>query len=261
MAGKINFAIVGLLAVLSLETVVTGATKSAPLASTNRFEGAAGQFTIDLPVDWKPIKPNVLLALVDPYARDLAAESGRVLQYGFGPVMSDLIPNPPYLLIEVNRVRRMPERLMALHSDRDWFERTIAANLNRAGEREINILDTSFDKERHIVRFSYTQIDPFAQSELHVVQSVFYTENGAVRAMAVCPSATWNTWSNTIETTLASVQIPERLHYKVRPALTVVSRQAMSLQLLLVCFVVPLVSIVGWLILHRNCGEIMSDEI
>jgi hypothetical protein len=79
--------------------------------------------------------------------------------------------------------------------------------------------------------------------------------------MAVCPSAGWNTWSNTIETILTSVQIPERLHYKARPALAVVSRQAMSLQLLFLFFVVPLVSIVGWLILHRNCGEIMSDEI
>src|SRR5580765_802859 len=169
MAGKINFAIVGLLAFCSLEMAATAATKSVPFGTTNRFEGPAGQFTIDLPVDWKPIRPNVLLALVDPYARDLAAESGRVLQYGFGPVMSDIIPNPPYLLIEVNRVRRMPERLMALHSDKDWFKRTIAANLNHAGEREIKILDTNFDKDRHIVRFSYTQIDPFAQSELHVV--------------------------------------------------------------------------------------------
>jgi hypothetical protein len=238
----------------------TAATKSAPFSNTNRFEGAAGQFTIDLPADWKPISPNVLLALTDPYARDLAAESGRVLQYGFGPAMSDLMPNPPYLMIEVNRVRRMPDRLMALHSDKDWFERTISANLKHRGVREIEILDTSFDKERHIVRFSYTQTEPYAQSELHIVQSVFYTETGAVRAMAVCPSAGWNTWSNTIETTLASVQIPERLHYKARPALAAVSRKAMSLQLMLV-FLLPLVSVIGWLILHRNCGEIMSDEI
>src|SRR5262249_11907603 len=135
-----------------------------------------------------------------------------------------------------------------------------AANLKHAGAREIEILDTSFDKDRHTVRFSYTQIEPYAQSELHIVQSVFYTETGAVRVMAVCPSAGWNTWSNTIETTLASVQIPERLHYKARPALAVASRKAMSLQLLLL-FVLPLVSVIGWLILHRNCGEIMSDEI
>ena len=260
MAGKINIAIVVLLAVFSMEMAATAATKAAPFNNTNRFEGPAGQFTIDLPTDWKPISPNVLLALIDPYARDSAAESGRVLQYGFGPVMSDLMPNPPYLMIEVNRVRRMPERLMALHSDKDWFERTIAANLKHAGMREIEILDTSFDKERHIVRFSYTQIEPYAQSELHIVQSVFYTETGAIRAMAVCPSAGWNTWSNTIETTLASVQIPERLHYKARPALAAASRKAMSLQLMCV-FLIPLVSIVGWLVLNRNCGEIMSDEI
>jgi len=261
MAGKINFAMVALLAVFSMEMAATAAIKSAPFGNTNRFEGPAGQFTIDLPVDWKPIRPNVLLALIDPYARDLAAESGRVLQYGFGPVMSDIMPNPPYLMIEVNRVRRMPERLMALHSDKDWFERTITADIKHTGVEEFKILETSFDKGRHIVRLSYTQIEPFAQSELHIVQSVFYTENGAVRAMAVCPSAGWNTWSNTIETTLASVQIPERLHYRARPAaLAVASRKALALQLM-VLFVVPLVSIIGWLILHRNCGEIMSDEI
>jgi hypothetical protein len=34
----------------------------------------------------------------------------------------------------------------------------------------------------------------------------------------------------------------------------------MSLQLLLVMGV-PLISLIGWLILNRNCGEIMSDEI
>jgi hypothetical protein len=250
-----------LLAVFAVEMAATAATKAAPFGDTNRFEGPDGQFTIDLPVDWKPIKPNVLLALVDPYALDRAAESGRVLQYGFGPVMSDIMPNPPYLMIELNRVGRMPERIMALHSDKEYLQRTITTSLKHAGVEEIKILDTSFDKDRHIVRLSYTRIEPFAQSELRIVQSVFYTENGAVRAMAICPSAGWNTWSNTIETTLASVQIPERFHYKARPAaLALASRKALSLQLMLF-FVVPLVSIIGWLILHRNCGEIMSDEI
>jgi hypothetical protein len=128
MAGKIKIAIVALLAIFSLAMTVGAATKSTAFGITNRFEGPAGQFIIGLPADWKPISPKVLLALFDPYARDYAAESGRVIQYGFSPEMSDTLPNPPYLMIELNRVGRMPERMMALPADKDFFQRTIAAN-------------------------------------------------------------------------------------------------------------------------------------
>jgi hypothetical protein len=258
MAGKIKNAIVALLVVFSLE--LDAATNSTPSTNTNRFEGPAGQFTIDLPADWKPISPKVLLALIDPYARDHVAESGRVLQYGFGPEISDTLTNPPYLMVELNRIGRLPERVMALQTDKDFFQRRIATSFKGAGVQEYKILDTSYDNERHIARLIYTQVEPFTQSELRTIESVFYTQNGAVRAMAVCPNADWNIWSNTIETTLSSVQIPERLHYKARPALASVSRSVVSLQLLLFMGV-PLISLVGWLILNRNCGEIMSDEI
>jgi hypothetical protein len=260
MAGKIKLAIVAVVAVLGLNMTLTAATNAAPSAKTNRFEGPAGQFTVALPADWKPISSKVLQALIDPYASDHVAESGRVIQYGFGPEISDTVTNPPYLMIELNRIGRLPERVMALQSDKEFFQKIIARSFKRAGVQEYKLLETSYDNERHIARVSYTQIEPFTQSELRTVESVLYTQNGAVRLMAVCPNADWNTWSNTIETTLASVQIPKRLHYKARPALAAASQKAMSLELLLI-FAVPLVSIIGWLILNRNCGEIMSDEI
>jgi hypothetical protein len=260
MAGKIKIAIVVLLAVFGSHMTITAATNATPSTNTKHFEGPAGQFTIDLPADWKPISSKVLQALIDPYATDHVAESGRVIQYGFGPEISDTLTNPPYLMIELNRIGRLPERIMALQSDKDFFQKTIATSFKRAGVPQYKILEISYDDERHIARLTYTQIEPFTQSELRTVESVFYTQNGAVRAMAVCPNAEWNTWSNTIKTTLASVQIPERLRYKARPALAAASQKAMSLQLLLV-FALPLVSIIGWLILNRNCGEIMSDEI
>lgn len=260
MAGKIKIAIVALVAVLSLELTTSAATDSTPSGNTNRFEGPAGQFTIDLPADWKPISPKVLLALIDPYARDHAADSGRVLQYGFGPEVSDTLTNPPYLMIELNRIGRLPERVMALQADKDFLQRALVTGFKRVGVSEYKILDTSYDNERHVARLSYTQIEPFTQSELRTVESVYYTENGAVRAMAVCPNADWTTWSNTIETTLASVKIPERLHYKSRPGLASASRSAASFEMFFI-FGVPLVSLISWFVLKRRCGEIMTDEI
>src|SRR6267142_3338810 len=139
MAGKIKIAIVALLAVVSLETAVSAATNSTPSVGTNRFEGPGGQFKLDLPTDWKPIDPKLLQAMVDPYARDNAVESGRVIQFGFGPEMSDTVTNPPYLMIELNRIGRLPERIMALHADKDYFQRTIATSLKRAGALEFKI--------------------------------------------------------------------------------------------------------------------------
>src|SRR5690348_9854897 len=176
MAGKIKIAIVALLAIFSLETAVRAATNSTPTGNANRFEGPAGQFTIDLPADWKPISPKILLALLDPYARDHAAESGRVIQYGFGPEVSDSLPNPPYLMMEMNRVGRLPERVMALQADKDFLQRTLAMGFKRVGVLEYKILDTSYDNERHVARLSYTQIEPFTHSELRTVESVYYTE-------------------------------------------------------------------------------------
>lgn len=259
MAGKIRIAIAALLLLNGLQMAL-GAADSGPLTNTNRFAGPAGQFTINLPADWKPISPKVLLALIDPYARDRAADSGRVIQYGFGPEQSDTLTNPPYLMIELNRIGRLPERIMALQSETNFFRRTISTSFKREGVQEYKILETSYDNERHVAHLSYTQVEPFTHSELRTVESVFYTQTGAVRAMAVCPNADWNAWSNSIESTIASVRIPERLQYKPRPALASASRDAMSLHLMMVLGI-PFVSIAAWFILNRRCGEGMSDEI
>ena len=260
MAGKITTAIVTLLTVLGLETVVIGAENLAQSTNTYRFEGPAGQFTIELPPDWKPIKPNILQALIDPYARDHAAESGKVLQYGFGPELSDTMTNPPYLMIELNRIGRLPERVMALQADTNFFRRVIAGSFKKADVSEYEILESRYDNKRHVARVSYTQIEPITQSELRTVESVFYTQNGAVRVLAVCPNPDSNRWTNVIETAIASVQIPERLRYQPRPALEAASRTVGSLHLFFI-FGVPLVSLVGWFILNRNAGQVMSDEI
>lgn len=259
MAGKFKIAIAALLVVTSLQTAFSAAD-SGQSTHTNSFVGPAGQFTLALPADWKPISPKVLLALIDPYARDHAAESGRVIQYGFGPELSDTLTNPPYLMIELNRIGRLPERVMALQSDTNFFRRTISTSFKREGVQEYKILETSYDSALHIAHLSYTQVEPITHSELRTVESVFYTQTGAVRAMAVCPNADWNTWSNAIETTIASVRIPERLQYKPRPALASASRDAMSLHLLL-ALGIPFVSIAAWFVLNRRCGEVMSDEI
>jgi hypothetical protein len=259
MAGKIKVAIAALLAVTSLQTAF-GAADSVQSINTNRFTGPAGQFTVDLPADWKPISPKVLLALIDPYARDHAAESGRVIQYGFGPELSDTLTNPPYLMIELNRIGRLPERVMALQSDTNFFRRTLSTSFKREGVQEYKILETRYDNERHVASLIYTQVEPITHSELRTVESVYYTQTGAVRAMAVCANADWNRWSNTIESTIASVRIPDRLQYKPRQALASASRDAASLHLML-ALGIPFISIAAWFILNRRCGEVMSDEI
>ncbi len=260
MAGKINIAIVAFWALLGLEIAVGGAENIAQTTNLHRIEGPAGQFTIDLPADWKPMNKNLLQALVDPYARDQAAESGRVIQFGYGPELSDTMTNPPYLMIELNRIRRLPERIMALHSDTNFFRRAIERNFNKAGVLNYNILETSYDNRQHIGRLSFTQLEPLTLSELRTVESVFYTQQGAVRVLAVCPNADWNAWSNTIESAIASLKIPERLVYKARPDLEAATHSASSLRLLLFMGL-PFVSLALWFVLNRHSGQVMSDEI
>lgn len=260
MAGKIRSAIIALVAVLGLEMAVSSAENVAQSTNTHRIEGPAGEFTIDLPADWKPIEADVLQTLIDPYARDHAAESGRVLQFGYGPELSETMTNPPYLVVELNRTRRLPERVMALQSNTNFFRRVLENSFKKNGVLEYKILEASYDSQRHVVRLVFTQTDPITRSELRNVESVLYTQDGAVRVAAVCPSADWNVWTNTIESALASVKIPERLHYQARPGLEAAASNLSSFRLLL-ALAVPLVSMVVWFILNRNAGQVMSDEI
>jgi hypothetical protein len=149
---------------------------------------------------------------------------------------------------------------MALHSDTNFFRRAIEGQFNRARVLNYKILETRFDKQQHIGRLSFTQLDPLTLSELRTIEAVFYTQDGAVRVMAVCPSAEWNTWTNTIESAIASVKIPERLHYQALPGLETAAAGASSLRLLF-ALGVPFISLAGWFILNRNAGQVMSDEI
>jgi hypothetical protein len=260
MAGKIKTAIIALITVLGLETALHGAENAAQSTNIHRIEGPAGQFTIDLPPDWKPIDPTVLQALTDPYARDHVVESGKVLQFGYGPELSETMTNPPYLVVELNRTRRLPERVMALQSNTNFFRRVLENSFKKNGVLEYKILEANYDSQRHVVHLVFTQTDPITRSELRNVESVLYTQDGAVRVAAVCPSAEWNVWTNTIESALASVTIPERLHYQARPGLEIAAQSASSLRLLL-ALAVPLVSMVVWFILNRHSGQVMSDEI
>lgn len=260
MAGKITFAIVVFLAVLGLEIAATAAENVAQSTNTHRIEGPAGQFTIDLPADWKPIDRDILQSLIDPDARDRAAESGRVLQFGYGPELSETITNPPYLMVELNRIRRLPERVLAAHSNTNFLRRVIEVNFRKAGLTDYKILEIRYDNQRHVARLSCIKVDPIMQSELRDVEAVFYTQEGAVRVLAVCPNSDWNAWSNTIESAIASVRIPERLRYQAHPGPETAAHDASAFRLLLFMGL-PFVSLAFWFVLNRHSGQVMSDEI
>jgi len=149
---------------------------------------------------------------------------------------------------------------MSLQSNTNFFRRVLENSFKKNGILEYNILEASYDSQRHVVRLVFTQTDPITRSQLRNVESVLYTQDGAVRVAAVCPSAEWNVWTNTIESALASVKIPERLQYQARPGLETAAAGASSLRLLL-ALGVPFISLAAWFILNRNAGQVMSDEI
>ena len=226
----------------------------------HRFPGKPAEFTIDLPAEWKDMDPQLLEALVDPYSQDDLPAQGRTARYGYSPGTSGGLTNPPYLMVEVRRTGRIPDRLMALQSNDDFLRRTISEHLTKAGILERNILEANYDSNRLMVRFGFTRIEPFARQELRIAQSVFFTEEGSINLMAVCPKQDWDAWSNKIDRAIATVQVAPNLRYRPHAPAKIPSSGTLAIEFLTVIGMVLGAGIV-YVIYLRKKDSVMSNEV
>jgi len=228
--------------------------------NTHRFEGKGGEFSIVVPTNWAEMDTQVIEALVDPYAEDQYAARFPTARYGYGPPMSDTIPDPPYIAIQVRKSGRMADRLVALQSKEDFLRTNVVRMLRKSGVLERNVEDTSYDTNKHMVRFSFTKIGPLVRDRLRVTNLAFFTEEGAINVTSVCSTTQWETWKGTIESAFASFQVADRLQYKPR-GIAAVAERGSGFGTFLMTIGVFIVTPIVFMIYRRRAGDVMSDEI
>jgi hypothetical protein len=159
--------------------------------NTHKFEAKGGDFSILVPTNWAEMDPQVVQALIDPYAEDKNADKFPLLRYGYGPPISDDIPDPPYIAVQVRRNGRLPDRLVVLQSKDGFLRTNIARMLRTSGVLERNITETSYDTNKHMVRFSFTKLGPLVRDRLRITNLTYFTEEGAINLTSVCSVPQW----------------------------------------------------------------------
>ena len=229
--------------------------------TSHYFQSKSAEFSLELPIEWQVIDDDILQAMLDPYALDDSAERGQVVRYGYGPPLSNINTNPPYFVLEIQHTRRIPERLMALQAKPDFLRKTIAGALTKSGILERNILETSYDTNKHIVRIECTKTGFIRGEQLRLRKWIFYTEEGAIVAYAICPNQDWQQWADTIESAFRSIQIAPKLLYQQHSTASVDLRD----NGLVHAFFMILAAVVGagllWVMYDRTKNSVMADEI
>jgi hypothetical protein len=229
-------------------------------ADLHTYQGKAAEFVIAIPTNWAEMDPQVLEAMVDPYGADDSTSTGRSVRYGYGPPISENMTNPPYIMVEVSKTFRLPDRLEALQANEGFLRTNIGRGLRKSGVLERNLLECHYDTNRHMARFTFTRGGAFVREKLRVVKQVFFTEEGSIIVMAVCRDQEWNNWSGDIESAFGSCQVAERLRYRPR-AFSASSSHGGGLQSALITLAVFVVIPIAYMIYNRKAGEVMSDEI
>jgi hypothetical protein len=228
--------------------------------NTHKFEAKGGDFSILVPTNWAEMDPQVVQALVDPYAEEKYADKVPILRYGYGPPISDDIPDPPYIAVQVRKNGRLPDRLVVLQSRNDFLRTNIARMLRTSGVLERNITETRYDTNKHMVRFSFTKIGPLVRDRLRITNLTYFTEEGAINLTSVCSVPQWENWSNTIETAFSSFQLADRLHYKPR-GISVLAESGSGFGSFMMIMATFIITPIVWMIYKRRVGGVMSDEI
>lgn len=234
-------------------------TAAATAADVQKFSGNAAEFTIAVPTNWTVMDPQILEALVDPYGADDSTSTGRAVRFGYAPAISEAVSNPPYIMVEVSKTVRLPDRIEALQANPGYLRTNILNGLRKTGVLERNLLETRYDTNRHMARFSFTKSAPFTRERLRVTKQVFFTEEGSIIVMAVCPELEWSQWSETIESALDSLQIAERLHYRLHLASS--PHLFAELQTILIMGIAFIAIPIVYFFYFRRSDQVMSDEI
>ena len=245
---------------LALICIVGGAPHGrAATTDTQRFEGKTAAFTIQVPTNWVEMNPRIYGAMVDPYAPNNSLESS-VTRFSYGPPRSETDTNPPSIAVAVRKSGRMNDIFMALQSNEGFFKTNLTRRLQQSGILERDLLEMSYDPDRQAARFSFLKQAPLNRGQLRVTQQTFFTEEGAINVAAICPGSEWNSWSNSIESTLESFQVADRLRYQPRSADELRPRLS-GITALVVTVCVFVMGPIAYMIYNRKAGEVMSDEI
>jgi hypothetical protein len=232
------------------------------LAQTNgtrMFQGKASEFTIAVPTNWAEMPAEQIEALLDPYAEDYSPGSATAAHYGYGPPISDAIPNPPYIAVDVRKFRRLPERIVALHRNDSILKTNLTRIMKKSGILETNILEISYDTNKYMVRVRAVRVAEITHERLCITRLTFFTQEGSVGVTAVCPEPELPAWTNSIQMAFNSFQLADRLRY--RPRAPVALSRGIGLQAFLIGLVASVVVPVACMIYNRRSGEVMSDEI
>lgn len=186
--------------------------------AVRRVETYGGLATLEIPVHWQEIPPDIL----EFYTLQSAEESGgltvEVYQYGFRPGNPEADFAPPQILVQIRESGRMGyRRFLHLPSVQAFRDREAAHVDGYMGPmvEDLHLDKVSFDRETYSIRVTNT-LDLKFEGKTMVYSASFLTERGVFTIHCYALISQHVTMKPIFDQILDSVQIDDSIRYRPR---------------------------------------------
>ena len=168
-------------------------------------------FTIIMPDTWMPIPKNVLNAYTKALEQFAPNMEKQVYDFGFQPASNKNWLTYPYMLIQVKKTGKVPEKELR---DLTKFQQQIelgASNASEALGKTISVLnsgDTLYDEAHHIV-YSTVNLDVQQAGKVKALISVILTNQGSINLYGYALESEFNQYLAFYMDAAGNVQIQE----------------------------------------------------
>ena len=174
-------------------------------------------FTVKMSERWKPIPKNVLDAYTKALEKFAPDMQEQVYDYGFQLASDENWLIYPYILIQVKKIGKVPQREL---SNLKKFQHQIelsATNASEALNKAISVLDSGdmiYDEANHII-FSIVTMNVKNAGKVKGLISVILTKQGSINLYGYALESEFDKYSAFYMDVAKNVQVDETLRYTV----------------------------------------------
>jgi len=220
-----------------------------------RFPNRQGGFTITLPSGWKEMPPELSGIFVDPDA----VPGHHVRAYGYQPVSSEGLLDTPFVTVHVLRGIRIPERVLAVLTSEDLRRKTLFDQLKREGILERDLIETSYDTNRHVMGMVVTKTEH--GNKIRAINSMNYTEEGVITVSCVARDSEFKSWLTTFKQVTSSFEIDSSIRYRARAGAERLNPTMEAAKWRMQIWAFVFIGSIVFYIFRWRQNRVMSDEI
>jgi len=179
--------------------------------------------------------------------------------YGYQLATSEGLLDTPFVTIHVLQGIRIPERLLATLTNEELRRKAVMDQLKRDGFLERDVLETSYDTNRHAMQVSLSKTEHGVK--MRALNNMIYTQRGVITVSCVAEAGEFDAWARMFGQVQSSFEIDPAIRYQARPGAEMQNPAIEGAKFRLQAMGFAFVAMIVWFIFQRRQNQVMSDEI